>query len=100
MTVIKFTLEYQVQIPSRRLDDFRVITLEDHELLTHNMFGESRTGITDGVHAWCVFPDGVREVMLANLRVKGVSRDPSAATERPVGKPRLKSAMTLLLESL
>lgn len=99
MTVIAFTITHQVQIPSRRLDDFRTISLEDNEILSHNMFGESRCGITDGVHAFVLFVDGVREVMHDNLRVKSAGRE-SVPSDKPLSKPRPKSARTLLLESL
>lgn len=93
-TLITFIITHDVQIPRARFDAYRVWILEDNELLSHELFGETRTAITDGVHAFALFGERVREVMHDNLRLKKPGSNRTDKT-LPV-QPRDKNLKRLL----
>ena len=97
MNLMLFVIQHDVQIPRARFDAYRVWQLEDNELLSHELFGETRTAITDGVHAFALFGDRVREVMHDNLHSKRPNRgdSPKKAPNKTNETKKLKRLLDL-----
>lgn len=118
--VAKFIKNQGLQLPALRADEFRLL---EPGVYSHNTlpFGTSRDGITDGLTAFIVWPDGItREVHCTNLTVvldakpgthrpgswsASTSREASRAEEKTTRALRIKrvkpkSAKALRIEAL
>ncbi len=72
--VARFMKEHDLRIDPRRAHDFRPVDIGTY---THKNLplGHARDGITDGIHAYMLWSDGImREVMLENLNFRPDSK--------------------------